>query len=152
MLLVSSLYWPSYICRLLLKYIRKIVLRYSTLWCAVVHCLSLSLILWFFGMQLESDLRYSTRLFVIPVQIGIHELFCLLNCFPFKLYRLPFSFFDSTKIETKNRSWTASSPIGIGCTHSVHYVPKNDKLPMVRQCHFLHGTTFSPFVFADATK
>jgi len=69
-----------------------------------------------------------------------------------KIYLACFSVFVSAKIETKKPIVTASSPIAIGCTRSVHYVPKNDKLPMVKQCRFFNGTPFTTLASADATK
>ena len=46
----------------------------------------------------------------------------------------------------------ASSPIAIGYTPFVHFIPKNSKLPTVRQCHFLNGIPFSTLASADATN
>ena len=62
------------------------------------------------------------------------------------------SLFFSEKRETEKPLVAASSPIAIGFTLFVHFVPENDKLPTVRQCHFLYGTPFSTLASADATK
>ena len=63
-----------------------------------------------------------------------------------------FSLFLSEKRETEKPLVAASSPIAIGYTPFVHFIPKNSKLPTVRQCHFLNGTPFSTLASVDATK
>ena len=69
-----------------------------------------------------------------------------------RLYGLPLSLFFSEKRETEKPLVTASSLTAVRFTYSVHYVPKNVKLPTVRQSRFLNGTPFTTLVSADATN
>ena len=60
-------------------------------------------------------------------------------------------FFSAKKV-CKKALKTASRSVATDYFHSVHSIAKNDKLPMVKQCHFLNATPFSTFNAADVLK
>ena len=62
------------------------------------------------------------------------------------------SLFTPLKRETEKALKTASRSLASDYLLFIHFMTKNDKLPMVKQCHFINVTPFSAFNVADVLK